>query len=94
MVLNLLMNNPAVRIIGPQFFPFMRVVKLVRSGLNITNSINPIMVVGNIILIVIDCYAPLFLRLAATCAASAAVAPKPISVGAAVYFANEIYDKG
>lgn len=37
MVLNLLIDNPAIRIIGPQVFPFMRVVKLVRYGVNITN---------------------------------------------------------
>ena len=55
MVLNLLIDNPAVRIIGPSIFPFMRVVKLVRYGVNITNSTNPITVVGNVTLTILDC---------------------------------------
>lgn len=99
MVLNLIIENPAVQTVGSQFFPFMRVVKLVKHGVKITNSTNPITVVGNVTLTVIDCCAPPLLRLAATCAAfvasaaSATVAPNPISVGAAVHFANEIYEK-
>jgi len=44
MVLNLLIDNPAIRVIGPQVFPFMRVVKLVRTGVKITKSTNPISV--------------------------------------------------
>lgn len=96
MVLNLIVDNPAVRIIAPQVFPFMRVVKLVRYGVNITKSTNPITVISNVTLTVLDCCAPPPLRLAATFAAStasAAVAPNPVSVGAAIHFANEIYDK-
>ena len=65
MVLNLIVDNPAVRIIAPQVFPFMRVVKLVRYGVNITNSTNPITVVSNITLTVVDCCCPAPLRLAA-----------------------------
>ena len=52
MVLNLLIDNPAIRVVGPQVFPFMRAVKLIRYGVNITNSINPITVVGNVSLTV------------------------------------------
>jgi hypothetical protein len=92
MVLNLLIDNPAIRVIGPQVFPFMRVVKLVRTGVKITNSTNPITVVGNVTLTVLDCCAPPPLRLAATCAASSTVAPNPISVGATLHFASQIYD--
>jgi hypothetical protein len=98
MVLNLLIDNPAIRVIGPQVFPFMRVVKLVRTGVKITNSTNPITVVGNVTLTVLDCCAPPPLRLAATCAAfvasaaSSAVAPNPILVGATLHFASQIYD--
>ena len=96
MVLNLILDNPAVRIIAPNVFPFMRVFKLVRYGVNITNSTNPITVVSNVTLTVLDCCCPAPLRLAATCAAStdsAAVEPNPVLVGAAIHFANEIYDK-
>ena len=54
MVLNLILDNPAVRIIAPNVFPFMRVFKLVRYGVNITNSTNPITVVSNVTLTVLD----------------------------------------
>ena len=97
MVLNLLINNPAIGVVGPQVFPFMRVVKLVRNGVKFTNSTNPITVVGNVSLTVIECCAPPPVRLVATCAAfaasaaSSAVAPNPISVGATVHFATQIY---
>ena len=67
----------------------MRVVKLVRYGVKITNSTNPITVVGNVILTVLDCCAPPSIRLAATCAASAtsaAVAPNPIRHLSHIYY--------
>lgn len=97
--LNLITENPAVQTVGSQVFPFMRVVKLVRYGSKITNSTNPITVVGNITLTIVECCCPPPIRLAAACtafaasAASATIAPNPISVGAAVHFANEIYEK-
>lgn len=99
MVLNFIINNPIADVVGPQIFPLMRVAKLVRQGSKITNSTNPVSVIGNITLTVIDCCCPPPIRLAATCAAfaastaSAVAAPNPIPVGAAVHFANELYDK-
>ena len=69
MVFNILFDNQIVPVVEPQIFPVLRVVKLVRQGANITNSTNPIMIIGNITLTVLDCYAPPPVRLAATCTA-------------------------
>lgn len=75
----------------------MRIAKLVRYGTKITNSTNPIVVVGNITLTVIDYCSPPPIRLAATCVAftaslaCSATTPNPVTIGVTAHFANEIY---
>jgi len=60
---------------------------------------NPITIAANLTLTIIECCAPPPVRLAATCvafaasAASSAVAPNPVSVGATLHFATELYEK-
>ena len=84
--------------VGQQLFPIGRAVKLVKCGSKVVNSTNPLAIAVNITLTVVECCAPPPLRLAATCAAfaasaaSSAVAPNPISVGATLHFANQIYE--
>lgn len=88
-----MIDDPAMRIFTLYVFLAMRVVKLARYGVNSAKSANPITVADNITLTVLDCCAPPLLRLAAACAASSVVAPNPISVGATLHLANEIYEK-
>jgi hypothetical protein len=74
-------------------------MKLVKYGSKTVNSKNPIIIAANVTLTIVECCASPPIRLAATClafvasAASSAVAPNPISVGATLYFATEIYEK-
>jgi hypothetical protein len=44
--------------VGPSFFPLGRIVKVVRYGSKVTNSTNPISIVGNLTLTVIECCSP------------------------------------
>ena len=85
--------------IGQQIFPIGRALKLVKYGSKAVNSTNPITIAANITLTIVECCAPPPVRLAATCVAfaastaSSAIAPNPISVGATLHFATELYDK-
>lgn len=85
--------------VGQQLFPIGRAIKLVKYGSKAVNSTNPITIAANVTLTIVECCAPPPIRLAATClafaasAASSAVAPNPISVGATLHFATEIYEK-
>ena len=54
-------------------FPSLRLVKIVKNGINITNSTNPLQVSMNITLTVLDCCAPPPARLAAHCLGAGAV---------------------
>ena len=76
-----------------------RVLKLVKSGINITDSTNLVEVTANIRLAVVDfCITP-STRLAAHCVAAgllieiAATNPNPIMVGSAINLVSEIYEK-
>ena len=79
-------------------FPGGRALKLVRDGINVTNSTNPLIFTKNITLIVVDCCAPPPLRLAAHCIAAGSlitasvVSPNPGTIGAAIHVVTEIYE--
>ena len=79
-------------------FPAGRALKLVKNGVNITNSTNPVILAKNITLTVLDCCAPPPVRLAAHCIGAVAViaasvaAPNPVTVGSAIHLVTEIYD--
>jgi hypothetical protein len=85
--------------VGPNIFPLGRIVKVVRSGYNVTNSTNPLSIGANITFTVLECCAPPPLRLAVICVSFAAaltstvMSPNPVSLGATVHFMGEIYDK-
>ena len=51
-------------------FPGGRTLKLIKNGVSITNSSNPVVLAKNITLTVVDCCAPPPLRLAAHCVAA------------------------
>ena len=79
-------------------FPGGRALKLVKSGISVTNSANPLILTKNITLVVIDCCAPPPLRLAGHCIAAGSliaasiVAPGPVTVGSAIHIVTEIYE--
>ena len=80
-------------------FPAGRAVKLVKDGVNITNSANPLILAKNITLTVLDCCAPPPIRLAAHCIAagvltlSTLTSPNPVTAGGAIHAITEIYNK-
>lgn len=79
-------------------FPGGRALKLVKNGINITNSSNPLTLTKNITLTVVDCCCPPPIRLAAHCLAAGAlitaslVSPNPITIGSSIHIITEIYD--
>ena len=80
------------------WFPGGRALKLVKNGVNITNSTNPLIVIKNVRLTVLDCCAPPPVRLAAHCIGAGAViavsmaSSNPVTIGSAIYFISEIYE--
>ena len=87
--------------ISPAFtyvFPGGRMLKLVKSGVNITNSTNPMVLTKNITLTVIDCCTLPPFRLVAHCLSAGAligafvVAPNPVTVGSSIHILAEIYE--
>ena len=79
-------------------FPGGRALRLVKGGVNITNSTNPLILTKNITLTVVDCCAPPPVRLAFHCAGVVAIigasiaAPNPVTIGSAVHLVTEIYE--
>ena len=79
-------------------FPCGRALKLVKNGINVTNSTNPLILTKNITLVVVDCCTPPPVRLAAHCVAvgslvvASIVSPNPVSVGSAIHVVTEIYE--
>lgn len=79
-------------------FPGGRALKLIKNGVKITNSTNPLIVTKNITLTVLDCCAPPPVRLVAHCIAAGAViaasvaSPNPVTIGSAVHLISEIYE--
>ena len=80
-------------------FPGGRALKLIKNGVNITNSSNPLILTKNITLTVIDCCTPPPVRLAAHCIGAGAViaasvaTPNPVTIGSAIHLVTEIYDQ-
>ena len=79
-------------------FPGGRALKLVKNGINITNSTNPLILTKNITLMVVDCCTPPPVKLAAHCLAAGSlivascVSPNPVTISSAIHVATEIYD--
>ena len=80
-------------------FPGGRALKLIKNGVNITNSTNPLILTKNITLTVIDCCTPPPVRLAAHCIGAGAVIAasiaslNPVTIGSAIHLVTEIYDQ-
>jgi hypothetical protein len=83
---------------GTYLFPGGRSLKLIKTGVNVTNSTNPLSLTKNITLTVIDCCTPPPVRLAAHCVAAVAVigasiaSPNPVTIGSAVHIITDIYE--
>jgi len=78
-------------------FSGSRVLKLVKNGVNITNSTNTLQVSTNITLTVLDCCAsPLWLAAHCVGAGSVIVASlvssNLVTIGSAIHLVSEIYD--
>lgn len=79
-------------------FPGGRALKLIKTGINITNSTNPIMLTKNITLTILDCCAPPPVRLIAHCVSAGALigasiaAPNPVTIGSSIHILTEIYE--
>jgi hypothetical protein len=79
-------------------FPGGRALKLIKTGINITNSTNPIMLTKNITLTILDCCAPPPVRLIAHCVSAGALigasiaAPNPVTIGSSIHMLTEIYE--
>jgi hypothetical protein len=75
----------------PYAFPGGHTLKLVKNGINITNSTNPLSVATNVTLTVVDCCAPPPLRLIAYCIGASALieasvaSPNPVTIGSAIH---------
>ena len=93
-IMKVVANNISLNI-----FPLGRVVKIVRSSYNITNSTNLVVIMANISLTVIEYCAPPPIILAIACVAfggsllSTIVTLNLVSQGANVYFMVDIYEK-
>lgn len=74
-------------------------MKLIKNGVNITNSSNVLILTKNITLTVIDCCTPPPVRLAAHCIGAGAVvaasvaSPNPVTIGSAIHLITEIYEQ-
>lgn len=79
-------------------FPGGRALKLITTGVKITNSSNPLLLTKNITLTVIDCCTPPPVRLAAHCIGAGAViaasvaSPNPVTLGWTLHLITEIYE--
>jgi hypothetical protein len=79
-------------------FPGGKVVKLLKNGVAITNSINPLVLAKNITLTVLYCCAPPPVRLAYHCVATVALirasvaAPNPVTIGSSIRIVTKLYD--
>ena len=79
-------------------FPGGRALKLVKTGVHISNSTNPLVLTKNITLTVIDCCSPPLLRLVAPCIsvgaviAASCISPNPITIGSSIHLVTETYE--
>ena len=80
-------------------FPGGRALKLIKNGVSVTNSSNPLTLAKNITLTVVDCCSPPPVRLAAHCIGAGAViaaliaSPNPVTIGSAVHLVTELYEQ-
>ena len=80
-------------------FPGGRTLKLVKNGINITNSTNLLTLTTNVTLAILDCYTPPPVRLTAYCLAAGlllvatALYPNSIMIGLTINVVREIYNK-
>ena len=82
--------------ISSVIFPGGRALKLVKSGVKITNSTNTMGVVKNITLTVIDCCAPPIVKLPVRCAVlggTLLLPTNPITVGFSIEMIRDIYEE-
>lgn len=83
---------------SPYLFPCGRAYKLIRNGINVTSSTNPIVLATNTTMVVIDCCTPPPVRLAAHCVSAGGlviasiISPNPVTAGAALHVIGEIYE--
>lgn len=96
------MLNVIVRAItagATYMFSGKRALKLVKSGVNISNSKNPLVFTRITTLTVIYCCTPPTLRLSTHCISVGAVigisciSPNLITIGLAIYLVTEIHEK-
>jgi len=79
-------------------FPGDRALKLVKDGINVANSTNPLILTKNITLVVVDCCTPPPVRLAAHCVsagsliAASGISPNPVTIGSAIHVVTAIYE--
>ena len=79
-------------------FPGGRALKLVKTGVNITNSTNPLVLTKNITLTLLDCCTPPPVRLVAHCIGAVALigasiaAPNPVTIGSSIHLVSELYE--
>jgi hypothetical protein len=79
--------------VGPLLFPAGRALKLVKNGVNITSSTNPVILAKNITLTILDCCAPPPMRLAVVALIGASVAaPNPVTIGSSIHVVAELYE--
>ena len=80
------------------FFPGELALKLVKNGLNRINSTNPLILTKNITLTVLNCCAPLPVKLVAHCLGVGTLivvsvtSLNPATIGLAIHFVTEIHD--
>jgi hypothetical protein len=79
-------------------FPAGRALKLVKNGVGITNSTNPLVLTKNTTLTILDCCAPPPVRLVAHCVAVVAligasvISPNPVTIGSSIHIVTELYE--
>ena len=85
-------------VVSPLIFPGGRAVKLIKSGVRISESTNPCTVATNITLTVLDCCSPPPVRLATRCITAVGLlgvsiqAPNPVTLGSFIHIMNDIYE--
>ena len=84
---------------GRIVFPGGRLVKLIKSGANITESTSPVLLTKNITLTVIDCCNLPPVRFAAHCISAGAlitasiVFPNLVTLGSTIHIITKIYEQ-
>ena len=79
-------------------FPGGRALKLVKGGINVTNSSNPLVLAKNITMIVVDCCSSPLLQLGIHCIAVellvdvSVINPNPLTIGSGIHIVSEIYE--